>query len=184
MVYCGRVSPEKNLGFLFKAFLAAVKAVPNAYLILIGSGSAEDGLRKQAEYSDHVIFAGQIAYYEVPSFLAGRDAFVTSSVTEVHPLSIIEALAAGLPILGIESPGISETVRTGIDGFLTQHDLIEYTAMMVRLLLDERMRLEMSENARARSSMFDIQFTVAKLLSHYERLIAERIGGRTGVLSD
>ena len=174
LLYCGRIGREKNLAFLLKAFQAAVQAVPNAYLILIGSGSMETELRKQAGHSDHVFFVGQVSYQEVPSFLAVGDVFVTASVTEVHPLSVIEALAAGLPVLGIESPGISDTVRQGIDGFLVEHDLAAYSAMMVRLLLDRDLRIEISENARARSSEFDIKITATKLISHYERLIGER----------
>jgi glycosyltransferase involved in cell wall biosynthesis len=51
-----------------------------------------------------------IPYSQMPRYLAAAHAFITASVTEVHPLSVIEAMAVGLPILGIASPGIADTV--------------------------------------------------------------------------
>ncbi len=63
-------------------------------------------------------FAGLIDYAELPRYLAMADAFVTASVTEVHPLSVIEAMASGLPVLGIVSPGIEDTVEDGQTGYL------------------------------------------------------------------
>ena len=54
----------------------------------------------------------------MPGYLAMCDAFVTASVTEVHPLSVIEAMAASLPVMGIHSPGVGDTVEDGITGFL------------------------------------------------------------------
>jgi len=63
------------------------------------------------------------------------DAFVTASVTEVHPLTVIEAMASGLPVLGIQSPGVGDTIQEGVTGFLApQEDLAMFTAKMVKLL--------------------------------------------------
>jgi glycosyltransferase involved in cell wall biosynthesis len=114
-----------------------------------------------------------VPYEEVPAYLALADFFVTASVTEVHPLSVIEALAAGLPVLGIHSPGISDTVRDTVDGFLTTHDLASFTAVMVRLLLQPELRAPMAANARERSRNYDIRISVSTLLDHYRRLVAE-----------
>lgn len=173
LVYCGRLGPEKNLAFLLNAFAGAVQAVPSAFLLLIGGGPEERELRKRAAAIPHVSFAGPVAYHDVPRYLAVGDVFATASVSEVHPLSVIEALAAGLPVLGIRSPGISDSVTHGVDGYLTGHDLAAYTAMMVRLLLEPDRRLGMAAEARDRSSRYDIRLTAASLITHYERLIAE-----------
>jgi glycosyltransferase involved in cell wall biosynthesis len=101
------------------------------------------------------------------------DLFATASMTEVHPLSVIEATAAGLPVLAIESPGIDEIVRDGVDGLLVDDDLPTYTAMMVRLLMEPDRRAAMAVAARERSRQFDVRHTVALLLEQYERLAAE-----------
>jgi 1,2-diacylglycerol 3-alpha-glucosyltransferase len=173
LVYCGRLGPEKNLPFLLSAFGGAAQAVPNLFLLIIGGGPDEGRVRERAAAMPGVRFAGPVAYDQIPRYLAVGDVFATASVTEVHPLSVIEALAAGLPVLGIRSPGISDTVTDGIDGYLTDHDLAAYTAMMVRLLLEPGRRRAMAAEARVRSRAYDIRLTAAALLSHYERLIAD-----------
>ena len=173
LVYCGRLGPEKNLSLLLDAFSGAVQAIQNTFLLVIGGGPEERELRKRAAAIPNVRFAGSVAYDEVPRYLAMGDVFVTASVTEVHPLSVIEALAAGLPVLGIRSPGITDTVVDGVNGYLTSHDLAAFTAMMVRLLLEPERQLAMAAEARDRSRQYDIRLTAASLLSHYERLIAE-----------
>ncbi len=173
LVYCGRLGPEKNLDFLLRAFRGALHAVPIAHLLLIGGGAEEEQLRDQVVGIPHVHLVGPVDYELVPSYLALGDMFVTASVTEVHPLSVIEGLAAGLPVLAISSPGISDTVRHGVDGYLCPHDLPAYTAMMVRSLLEPSRRQEMSSNARMQSGRFDIRTTASALMEQYERLILE-----------
>ncbi len=173
LMYCGRLGPEKNLDFLLKAFAGAAVAVPDAHLVLVGGGPEEQELRERAVNMPRVTLTGEVVYDEVPGYLAAADIFVTPSVTEVHPLSVIEALAAGLPVLGIHSPGISDTVRHALDGYLTAHDLPSYTAMLVRMLLEPERRAEMAATARQRSQQYDIRATVSTLLAQYERLISE-----------
>ncbi len=172
LVYCGRLGPEKNVGFLLDAFSGAVRAVPTAYLLVIGGGPEEARLRVRAAAVPHVRVVGPVAYAEVPRYLAAGDLFVTASVSEVHPLSVIEALAAGLPVLGIRSPGISDSVTDGVSGHLTDHNLAAYTATMVRMLLEPERRRAMAAEAREGSRKYDIRLTAAALLSHYGRLIA------------
>ncbi len=171
LIYCGRLGPEKNVDLLLQAFAGAAQAVPSAYLVLVGGGPAESSIQEQAEQLSRVRCVGQVPYEEVPAYLALADLFATASVTEVHPLSVIEALAAGLPVLGIHSPGISDTVRDTVDGFLTTHDLASFTALMVRLLLQPELRAAMAANARERSSYYDIRTCTATLLDHYRCLV-------------
>ena len=173
LIYCGRLGPEKNLDFLLQAFKGAVSAVPEAFLLLVGGGPEEEALREKAAEIPRVHFTGPVDYDDVPAYLAIGDIFVTASVTEVHPLSVIEALATSLPVLGIRSPGISDTVRDGVDGHLTDHELAAFTAMMVRILLEPDRWQSMATQARERSKVYDAHITAKTLLSHYETLIIE-----------
>jgi len=172
LIYCGRLGPEKNLELLLQAFGGAALAVPNAYLVIVGGGPQEDALREATRELPRVRFTGPVDYDAVPAYLAMGDIFVTASVTEVHPLSVIEALAAGLPVLGIHSPGISDTVRNGVDGYLTDHNLAALTAMMVRILLEPERRRTMAANALDQSRRFSIGTTVAAMLAHYGSVIS------------
>lgn len=106
LVYSGRIALEKNLPFLLKSFAGIAEALPKAQLLLLGSGVQlyEEEIRSlvgELNLSERVRLTGRIAYDQLPAYLAMCDIFVTASVTEVHPLSVIEAMGTGLPVMGI-----------------------------------------------------------------------------------
>jgi 1,2-diacylglycerol 3-alpha-glucosyltransferase len=178
LVYAGRLAPEKNLPFLLKSFAGVAQAIPNAHLLLIGSGIQQfeeetRNLVSELELSQRVHFTGRIAYDELPAYLAMCDIFVTASITEVHPLSVIEAMGSGLPVMGIHSVGVSDTVQDGITGFLATHDLPAFTAKLTRLCLDPNLRTQMGESARKASSAYAVERTTSLMLEHYEKLKRE-----------
>lgn len=174
LIYAGRLGPEKNLPFLLRAFAATVKAYESARLLIIGDGPERDNLEDRVQYMgirEKVRFVGMVPYAEIPRYLAIGDAFVTASVTEVHPLSVIEAMAAGLPVLGIHSPGVGDIVEEDVTGFLApEEDLAVFTAKMVRLVAEPETRKMMSKNARHSATKYDIEQITQILLAHYERL--------------
>ena len=177
LIYVGRLGPEKNLTFLVRAFAGVASAYPEARLVLVGEGPERDNLEDQVLRSGlqgRVAFAGFVDYDELPRYLAMADAFVTASVTEVHPLSVIEAMASGLPVLGIVSPGIEDTVEDGVTGYLSTEDLPGFTAKMSRLVSEKDRRAEMSDRARQAAEDYAIERTSARLLQYYDKLVLER----------
>lgn len=174
LVYVGRLGVEKNLAFLLRTFAGVRAAAPQARLVLVGGGPETENLRGLAQdlgIGDAVHFTGPVPYEKVPPLLAACDAFVTGSVSEVHPLSVIEAMASGLPIGAIESPGISDTVRDGVDGFLSPYDSAAFAAKLTRLVLDEALRRKMGEAALRSSQRYSIDSTSAIVEAHYARLV-------------
>jgi glycosyltransferase involved in cell wall biosynthesis len=175
LVYAGRIAPEKNLEFLIRSFAGVAQVFPNVQMIIIGGGQKEHVeevrlLPQEMGISGRVRFVGQIPYDDLPSYLAMCDAFVTASVTEVHPLSVIEGMASGLPVLGIESPGVGDSVRDRESGLLATHDLASFTARMTYLCTDAAMRKRMGVAARQDSAQYDIERTTKIMLGHYSRL--------------
>ena len=176
LVYAGRLAAEKNLQFLLRCFAGVAHAVENVQLIIIGGGAkpieAElQELVSELDISKRVRFTGMVPYEHLASHLLMCDAFVTASVTEVHPLSVIEGMACGLPVMGITSPGVGDTVEDGKTGFLSNEDLASFTAKIMRLCLDAGLRKKMGEAARQASTRYAIERTSRTLLSHYERLV-------------
>lgn len=175
LVYSGRLAPEKNLEFLLRAFFAVAEAVEKVHLLLIGGGPEEERLRSlvaQSGLAQRVHFTGLLPYDKVPKYLAMCDIFVTASVTEVHPLSVIEAMAAGLPVVGVHSVGVGDTVEDGVTGFLAREDVAAFAAKLTRLCLDPALRRRMGQAARAAAEKYNIERTSRIMLSHYERLAA------------
>ncbi len=176
LVYAGRVASEKNLGFLLHAFAGVARALDNVHLLLIGGGTKPiegeiQTLVAELKLGTRVHFTGMIPYEALPAHLLMCDAFVTSSVTEVHPLSVIEGMACGLPVMGIQSPGVGDTVEDGKTGFLSTEDLPSFTAKLTRLCLDTRLRKQMGEAARQASTTYAIERTTQILLEQYEGLV-------------
>jgi glycogen synthase len=106
--------------------------------------------------------------------LAAADVFTTASVSEVHPLTVIEAMAAGLPVVAVASPGIADTVQSGRSGYLTNQPDGGLAAAMVGLAVDKNRRWQMGLAAREASEPYDIVHTVARTVELYERLLAAR----------
>jgi 1,2-diacylglycerol 3-alpha-glucosyltransferase len=178
LVYAGRLAPEKNLPFLLKSFAGVAQTLPNTYLLLIGSGiqQFEEEVRnlvEELELTRRVHFTGRVAYDQLPAYLAMCNIFVTASISEVHPLSVIEAMGAGLPVMGIHSVGVGDTVRDGITGFLATHDLPAFTAKLTRLCIDLNLRAQMGAAAQKASSAYAIERTTHLMLEHYEKLMRE-----------
>lgn len=181
LVYTGRLSPEKNLKFLLQAFLGTAAAVENVHLLFIGDGPLRADLHESAQaspFAGRVHFTGKLDYAQLPGYLGICDAFVTASISEVHPLSVIEAMASGLPVLGIQSPGVGDTITDGQTGFLSTENLPAFTAKMTRLCLDTAQRKTMGQAARIASQRYAIEHTSNLMLGHYERLRQHKAPGR------
>ncbi|HLE51700.1 MAG TPA: glycosyltransferase [Anaerolineales bacterium] len=185
LTYTGRLGPEKNLAFLLRAYAGTARAYENVGLMIIGDGPERDNLEalvRMMGIADRVHFTGVVAYEEIPRYLVAADAFVTASVTEVHPLSVIEAMAAGLPVLGIRSPGVSDTVEDGVSGLIAQEeDLAEFTAKMVRLVTDQEARKKMRVQAIQVAGAYAIERTTNLILEQYQRIVEAASGRKRGM---
>ncbi len=175
LIYAGRLAPEKNLEFLIRSFAGVSQVFSNVRLLIVGAGQKqfEDELKPlpmQLGISDRVYFTGMIPNDRLPSHLAMCDAFVTASVTEVHPFSVIEAMATGLPIMGIDSPGVGDSVSDHESGLLATEDIASFTAKLTYLCTDATLRKQMGGAAREASAQYDIGRTTKIMLGHYLRL--------------
>ncbi|UCG24207.1 MAG: glycosyltransferase [Chloroflexota bacterium] len=175
--YVGRLSREKNIRRLVDEFAIAVGQSDNLYLLLVGAGPMEAKLRRQAGnlgLNRRIILCGQVQPERVPALLAISDAFVSASVSEVHPLAVIEAMAAGTPVIAFDSPGIADIVTHDRTGLLADGTPGSLAAAMRRLAGSGEMRHRLAAGARSAGQRYDIRFTVKRTLSLYRRLIESR----------
>lgn len=175
LVYAGRIAPEKNLDFLFQAFKGVSDLIPNVHLLIAGGGQKDHmeaitPVPGELGIADRVHFVGMIPYDKLPSYLAMCNIFVTTSVTEVHPLSVIEAMGTGLPILGIDSPGVGDSVVDGESGLLAKEDIASFTAKLTYICLNRDLHKKFGAAARIASEQYSIERTTKIMLEHYSRL--------------
>jgi glycosyltransferase involved in cell wall biosynthesis len=101
-------------------------------------------------------------------------------VTEGHPITVIEALAAGLPVAALDVPGIRETVRSGENGLLAEagEDDAGHPAALgralARLACEPALRQTLSAGARASAQQYSIEATTRQILGRYRDLLRER----------
>lgn len=187
LVYAGRLGPEKNLPFLLKSFSGLAHAYEHVHLMLLGDGPERGNLEESVhkmQIQQRVHFTGMVKYEDIPGYLGMADAFITASVSEVHPLSVIEAMAAGLPTLGINSPGIGDTIQNGLTGFLVhEEELAAFTAKLVRLVTEGDLRRKMGVNARKAAEIYAIERTVKLMEERYHKVIQDSAGRRLGLRS-
>lgn len=114
-LFSGRLSPEKGCRTLIEAF----RKNPQCRLVIAGSGPEEASLRELASTAPNVSFTGHLDREELFDLL-GRCSFVIvpSEWYENNPMSIIEAYAAGKPVVAARTGGIPEIVREGVTGLL------------------------------------------------------------------
>jgi 1,2-diacylglycerol 3-alpha-glucosyltransferase len=186
LVYSGRLGPEKNMDFLLHAFAGVAEAVENTHLLIIGGGPEEADLKNLAAgtgVANRIHFYGMIAYDKMPQYLKMCDVFVTASVTEVHPLSVIEAMATGLPALGIRSVGVGDTIEDGSTGFLANPTEAAFAAKLTRVCLDRGLRRKMGLAARKASEKYAAENAMKTMLTHYERLVLAALPRRRSLLA-
>jgi len=175
--YAGRLGPEKSTVHLAEEFARACATAPHARLLVIGDGPARvpaQAALASAGLAGRARFVGMVPYERVPDYEAAADAFVTASVSEVHPLVVLEAMAAGLPVVATSSPGISDTIDVGESGLLAPDSAPGALAERIaRIAADAPLRARLSAGAREAAGAYALENTADRLLRRYEAL---RIG--------
>ncbi|MFA5113271.1 MAG: glycosyltransferase [Candidatus Margulisiibacteriota bacterium] len=164
LLYAGRVSKEKNLPFILKAFERL--AARDTRLVIVGGGPLK------LPHHKRIVATGEISYPEILSYYLMGDIFVFSSTTETQGMVLAEAKAAGLPVVALFAGGLVDTVRSGVDGYLVRRDLNAYVEHLTRLLEDDALRRKMAQAARSDAQERFASFVVAKRIeSIYNSLI-------------
>ncbi|PYE55971.1 glycosyltransferase [Deinococcus yavapaiensis] len=172
LVYLGRLGQEKNLPTLIEAFRSASTRLPGARLLIVGDGPLRLELERRAR-GLAVTFTGAVEYARVPAYLAAGDAFVTASTSEVLPMSMIEALAAGLPLVAAQSPAARDLIGSGPGGVLCAPTPASLAAGMVRVVTSAR-AAEARAEARAIARRYDVIVRSRELAGIYETVQSEQ----------
>lgn len=175
--YVGRLVPIKDLGTLLSAFARVAQGLPHARLVLAGDGPLRPELERQAAelgIAPLVRFAGW--QRDLPRLYASFDLVALSSRNEGTPVMAIEAMAAGLPVVGTLVGGVPDIVEDGLTGLLVHAgDVRALSRALGELVQSPDMRAEMGERARQMAAeRHGSQRLVADVLALYERLLQRR----------
>jgi glycosyltransferase involved in cell wall biosynthesis len=172
-----RFADFKDHGVLLRAF---ARVPGEARLKLVGDGDTLDAARRLAQdlgIRERVEFKGSRA--DVPEILAETDVFVLASKIEMLPISILEAMRAGLPVIASDVGGVSEEVIDEETGLLVEPGSVdELAAALTRLLGDRKLRISMGKSGRTRfERVFQADTMIEKTGSIYRQVLEARMPG-------
>jgi glycosyltransferase involved in cell wall biosynthesis len=149
LLFVGRVAHEKNIFYLIDCFALALKRVPEAKLIVVGSGPQLEEVKakvKSLGINKNVILTGRIEHDKLvkSSVFSACDLFVSASTTENQPMTVLEAQANGLVCVCIGKRGMSDLIFDGKNGFLVKDgDKRSFADRICKLLSDKDLLSEM-----------------------------------------
>lgn len=168
VVSVARLEPQKNPLALVEAFARAGVG----HLLIAGDGSLLEAARLRAA---HLGIASRVHFLgvrtDVPELLSASDIFALASDWEGNPLSVMEALAAGLPVVATSVGGVPELVSDGVTGILAPPgDVGALAGALESLARDPQRRREMGAAGRECSKRFDVSAMVAAYAALFEEV--------------
>ncbi|MBD0336628.1 MAG: glycosyltransferase family 1 protein [Cyanobacteria bacterium Co-bin13] len=169
LLYIGRLSAEKEIDRI----KPVLEAIPGARLALVGDGPFRADLEKHfAELPVH--FVGYLAGEQLASAYASADAFIFPSRTETLGLVLLEAMAAGCPVVAANSGGIPDIVTNGVNGYLFDPTDEQGAIIATRKLLETKAeREQMRLNARAEAEKWGWAAATRQLQQFYKSILDE-----------
>jgi glycosyltransferase involved in cell wall biosynthesis len=181
LIYTGRIAEEKNLTFLLSCFKKLIIDYPETFLILAGGGLEIEKFKKMIidlKLLKNACVTGFISYDEVAKYLDASDMYITCSKSEVHPLTLLEAMASGLPSVIVKAPGTGDIITDNVDGLIANENIDDVIKKIIALLANKKLYSIISNNALKTSSKYSIISTTKRLLEAYEITIKNHNKGR------
>lgn len=164
----GRLAEIKRHDLLIRAFACVRRRIPEARLLLVGDGPERTSLERLAAQllpADCVRFAGRQAAPE--RFLKAMDVMALTSRSEGMPLAVLEAWAAGTPVVATRVGGIPELVADGETGLLVEFGNVDQLAGAIERLLADRPLAARISGAAARQA--DERHSLEQMAANYQR---------------
>lgn len=172
-----RLAKEKNLSFLFESLKIRKDSVGADFrLALIGAGPEEMHLREQAKrmgLSGEIIFVGQVPNRQIKNYCRASDLFLFSSKSETQGIVLLEAMAAGTPVLAVLATGTEDVVSPGQNGYLTEEDPGEFAAKLMEVLKGGEL-LRLREGAIESAEAYRCEKIAVEAAAIYEAVIRQR----------
>lgn len=171
--YSGRLTRAKNVQELLQA-LAILRYRLDAQLLLIGDGDEAKHLAHLARHlgiEDSVVTTGFVPNADLTSAYAAMDVFVDAGTAELQSLMTLEAMAAGLPVLGVDTGALPHLVHDGVNGYLIPHATPTVLAARLEpILRDDALRTRLGHASIRLAAEHDLRATVAAFTDVYERV--------------
>lgn len=169
----GRLSYEKSVDQIIRAFSVVAALQSDATLLIVGDGPERanlERLTKNLNLTERVRFTGFLRDATLASAIRVADVFASASKSENMPLSFLEVLASGVPIVAVGSLGVSEILHENADSFIVEPDCPDLLAQRLLMLLDDdALRVRFGQIARITSLHYAPDAVASQLVTIYEK---------------
>lgn len=176
LVSVSRLSKEKNIDFLIAAIAELHEHCEHPFrLLLIGDGDERPRIRDRIETLDLqevITLVGAVPPHEMADYYQLGDLFVFASKSETQGMVILEAMAAGLPVVAVRSSGIDDVVNDGVNGFKTAENTERWSEAVRRVIEDSTLRASLHEQAVITARQHAIDHFAGDVADTYIQLLA------------
>lgn len=173
--YVGRLAPEKNLDFLVGCLLRCLKVDPSVHVVVAGSGPSESMIEdafRSAGLRDRLHMIGILHDQELVDAYYAMDVFAFTSVSETQGMVLLEAMAAGVPVVALDSTGVRDVVNDLENGRLiketSESEFVQ--ALQWYRSLPEDQKMAMSDKTRQTAQKFSKAACATSMMTVYQQL--------------
>ena len=184
ILFVGRLAEEKNVEFLIEAQKKLVEYDDHIKLLIVGDGPDKQKYEQLAEnlgLKDNIIFNGKAAWEEIPIYYHASSVFATASTTETQGLTVIEAMAAGVPPLCIDDDSFRGTVTDELNGRVFNNQE-EYINQVIEFYENKKIIDAYSKQARVQAEHCSSRSYASSVLEVYQRALKEK-KEKTGIFT-
>lgn len=170
ILFVGRIGTEKNLDLLLSSMKSLTNVSPKIKLLVVGDGPDLENYKKYTnrnKLNDNIIFAGKVPWDSITSYYLISDVFATASKTETQGLTVIEAMAASLPVVCIDDESFRDTVIDGLNGKVFNNRR-EYKKDIITLYKDRQLLKRLSSQARIAAETHSSKYFAEQILDVYK----------------
>lgn len=174
LIFVGRLGREKRVDELLVALAPLLRDRPTLRLVFVGDGPRKPELARSAErlgVSSSVILTGFVPWESVYQLYCIADLYVTASLSEVHPMTLIEAAMCGVPGVARRDESYMTLIRHGENGYLARSDA-ELAEQVARLADDPHLRTEFGAATEDIARIFTKDNHVAAVENHYRAVLS------------
>jgi len=188
VLFVGRLARQKDLPTLLKAIAIVAERISNVLLLVVGNGAERQRLRQLAArlgIGRHVEFVGRIDHDELSGYYGGCDVFAITSIYEGTCMALVEAAAAGKPVVATDFAGAHDAIRDGETGFIVP--IGDELAVAERLiyLLEHDERREFGDRGRAHvRAAFERGAVLARTRAMWEAAFERQVAGRGDLIEE